>query len=862
LCHHEFLRPIGACRLCQVEDEKRGVVMPACVTQIQQGMMIQTDSERVVRNRKNILRLLLAAHPESCVVCEKGNRCELRNLAARMGIGWNDLDRMPYLPVVQDLNPFLTRDLSKCIMCAKCLRADQDLVVEGVIDYTERGFDAHPSTLFKRPLEASQCTFCGTCLSVCPTAAIAEKDKYRLDHAGARTRSVCSFCACGCSIYLEHNNARVCGVSPTALKHTSNGVTLCVKGHFGHDYLNSPDRLVSPLQKTDDGFQPVSWDVAINVIARNFSAIRDAEGPGAIGFIGGGRSTNEENYLFQKLARTVIGCNNIDTVTSAGWNTAADVLKECAGFAAGSIRFSDLEEADVILIIGAHPAQTAPVLDYHIKRAAKKREADLIIIDPAEISLARFSAQWLKPKVGSDFNLLNALLKIIVDESLYDSKFVFSKTAGFDELSKYLTGVSLSESCAACGVDEKTAQAAARKFAQAGLGCVVFGSGVMNQPNSRDIISLLMDLSLLTGNIGKQGAGFIGLLKECNAQGARDMGVAPCALPGHLAIDDPKGRSVYEQVNGVAPPTGKGMNALEMMAGAADRIKAMYIFNENPVGVLPDRDYVDQALSKLQFLVVQDMFLTDTARHADIVLPAAGFAEKEGVVTNMERRVQRLHQGTPSPNDFPSDWRVISNIANALGNQWSYQTPEDILREIERAAPLYLGAPDTDLDAEAFFWPLPGLEEVFDTMPHGIGHSDGKARFLTPRETRTRAFPVSSDFPIILMQGHIREHLGTGTRSSKSKRLLKAKSSPALGVNPADMEKLGLSEGDRAKITSENGALEARVTGDSRLPEGLAFIPASFPEMRHTTLFGADWKKTDSLSYNKHCRVRIEKIEA
>ena len=861
LCHHDLLRPIGACRLCQVEDEKRNMVVPACVTKIQQGMVINTDSPRVVRNRKNIIRLLLAAHPESCVVCEKGNQCELRRLAAQMGIGTTGLDPMPYDPTVLDINPFLSRDLSKCILCAKCIRADKECVVEGVLDYTMRGFDAHPSTIFHQPLEGAECTFCGTCLSVCPTAAIAEKGKIRLGHASARTRSVCSFCACGCSIYLKHDHSSVLGVAPTSLPHTANGISLCVKGHFGHDYLNSPERLRTPLVKTEDGFQPVSWEDALDRISENLARLRDQHGPGALGFVGGSRSTNEENYLFQKFARSVLGANNIDTVSSGGWGQASRYIRESTGFAAGSNSFRDLELSDAILVIGADPTQTAPVMGFHIKRAARREQTKLIVIDPVDTRLTSFADIVLKPNIASDYYLLRGILKVILEEELFDEKFVLSKTSGFDALKENLKDVSVLECAQKSGVGEKDLRDAARVFSSAMRGSVVFGAGVMDQPQGAELVKLLVDLILLTGNLGKERAGFYPVLKDCNTQGANDMGVRPDFLPGYSPVGSKNAEELFNRLWSVPPPASAGLNVLEMVSAAKEgALKGMFVFCENPLRVLPDCDGATEAFANLEFLVVQDMFLSETARLADVVLPAAAFAEKEGTVTNLERRVQRLHQAVPAPDDSPPQWQTFMRLAEKLGQTWSYGSVGDILQEIIQAVPVYSGAESMDLDSQSLQWPLPGLEEVVDTLPHGIGHKNGKAVFLIPESEDGYGVPEEKEYPFVLMQGHILQRLGSGLRSSHSKRLRVAAAQAQLGINPSDMESLSIQPGETVKVISANGSVEIPAAGDQRLPRGLAFLPASFPELAHTALFGCDWSRGKTNIFRKHCRVKVEKL--
>ncbi|MEW5721761.1 MAG: molybdopterin-dependent oxidoreductase [Thermodesulfobacteriota bacterium] len=853
LCHHEALRPIGACRLCQVEDEKRGVVVPACVTKVAQGMVITTDSERVIRNRRNLIRLLLAAHPESCVVCEKGNTCQLRKLAARMGVGAHGLDRMPYHPAVQDLNPFMSRDLSKCIMCAKCVRADQEVVCEGVIDYNYRGFDAHPATLFSRPLETAQCTFCGSCLNVCPVGAIAEKNKKRLDHAGSRTRSVCSFCACGCSIYLEHDRSLVRGVAPTEDDFSANGITLCVKGHFGHDYLANPDRLASPLVRTTEGFRPASWDEALDLIAQNLGRIGEEDGPEALAFLGGARGTNEEDYLFQKLARSVFGTNNVDFSFRSKWSEVFGVLRESTGFAAGSSSLADVEGSGAILIVGADPTRSAPVLGYHIKRAAR-RGAGLIVIDPVRTRLAALAKFWLRPRPAADFHLLSGFIKVILEEGLADLQFITANTKGFEGLQVRFENVLVSDCARKAGVAEEKLREAARFFAQSQTGFVVFGQGLVGQEGAADLVRLVVDLVLLTGNLAKDRRGLLPVLKDCNAQGALDMGVCPHWLPGQKDLADPAARERLARFWGAPPPERPGLEAAAMpAAAAAGGLKAMWVFGENPAAIWPGGA---EALSKLSFLVVQDLFLTETARLAHVVLPSAAWAEKGGTATNLERRVQRLHRAVLTPGGFPADLEVFCALAARRGRKWEYDSPDEVLAEIEQGVPLYADVSQAGLDQQAVFWPQPGLEEVVDTLPHGIGHEDGKALLLAPGPDGRPALAPEADWLFVLMQGSVLQHLGAGSRTGRSKRLRLAGPGPALCLCPADLESLGLGHGDRVRVVSPDGSVETEVRAEEGLPAGLVFLPAAFAEVRPADLFPAGAGKV------KHCRVRIEKVTA
>jgi formate dehydrogenase alpha subunit len=858
LCHHDYLRPIGACRLCQVELVDKGMVVPACVTKVAEGMNIATNSERVLRNRRNIIRLLMSAHPESCLVCEKGNTCELRHLAAQLGVGQHGLDSMPYHPQVMDLNPLMGRDLSKCILCAKCLRADQELVCEGVIDYNQRGFDAHPATLFSQPLEGGDCTFCGTCLNVCPTGAIFEKNKVRLDHGGGSQVSVCSFCACGCSILLEHNHSQVVGVRPSASAYAANGVTLCVKGHFGYDHLASPQRLSTPLIKTADGFKPVSWDEALQTVASGLSGIAKENGPQALGFVGGVRSTNEENYLFQKLARQVLGTANLDSTARTYWTPAAEVLHQATGFAAATCTFKDVEAAQVIFLIGADPTQTAPVLGYHLKRALKAG-AKLILTDPLQTKLAPLAQIHLKPLAGTDLHLLAGITKAILDSGLVDHKFAGAKTRGLDQLESVFSKVSLADCAKKSGTTQTAINKSARLLAQAANACLILGGGVLGQPAAKDIVKLIVDLALLTGNLGRAGAGIIPLLKDCNTQGSLDMGVSPGFLPGHRKVGEAQSSQALKGIWGKAPPPEPGWGYFQMLLAARKgRLKGMYVLAENPLGILPHRQAISEALGNLSFLVVQDMFMSETAQMADVVLPAAGLAEKEGTLTNLERRVQKISPAVMPPGDFAPEWKVLTRLASLLGADWDYSAPEQIFAEIEQAVPLYRDIASILAKRQAALWPLPGNESVVDTLPHGIGLPGGKAQLPLPELKDRPGAPKEKGFPYLLMHGHVLQHLGSGLRTSHSPRLNRAAPQGWLGMSSQDMTKLELDDGAEVMVRSSSGSLRAPVRCDSRLPKGMLFMPVSFPDLAHNALLSHNWRDPKSPGL-KYCRVSLRK---
>jgi len=611
LCHDPYLTPTGACRLCVVEDECSGALLAACVTPIRPGMVVNTRSPRVMERRKVIIQLMLASHPDSCLVCDKGNRCQLRELASEMGIGLVEFQRIPQPGAIEEVNPFIERDLSKCILCAKCIRADQELVVEGAIDYIERGFATKPATLNDMPLEKSECTFCGTCVALCPTGALMEKERTYRGTTTTTVDTVCPFCGCGCSICLEVKDNQLVRARPGA-ESPVNHSTLCVRGCYGYDFVHSPERLSSPLVKVDGNLQAVSWEQALHRVATELKRIKEEHGPDSLAILGSSKCTNEENYLLQRLARGVLGTTNIDNGSRLYSSASRVGLGWSIGFPGTTNSLYELERSQVIMVIGANPAASAPAVGYAIKRAVKYKGARLLLVDPQQTRLAQFAYLWLRPEVGTDVALVNGLARVIIDERLYDEEFVARRTDNFDELARCLKAYTPEYVEEITGVPGQDMQLAARLFAGAEQASIVYGNGITQHVTGTDSVMALANLAMLTGNTGHRRGGIFALQRENNAQGACDMGSLPDFLPGYQGLDDAQARKSFEERWEACLPTDAGLTALEMIEQAgAGKLRAMLIVGENPVSSFPHLSLVRNALASLEFLVVADMFLTE-----------------------------------------------------------------------------------------------------------------------------------------------------------------------------------------------------------------------------------------------------------
>ena len=746
LCHDNHLPPTGACRVCLVENEQSGALLASCVTPIASGMVINTHSPRVIERRKTIVKLMLTSHPDSCLVCDKGNRCQLRQIASDLGIGLVELQRIPQMASIEEVNPFLERDLSKCILCAKCIRACQELVVEGAIDYFQRGFTTIPATLNNLPLENSECTFCGTCVALCPTGALTEKEKTYRGTTQTIVQTTCPFCGCGCSICLEAKDGHVVRVIPGKESSVNKG-TLCVRGSYGCDFIHSPDRLTKPLVKRDNTFEEVSWEEALERVATGFKRVKDERGSDSLAVLGSSKCTNEDNYVLQRFARCVLGTNNIDNGGRL-YNSASRVgLGSSLSFSGTTNYLSDLEQTELILVIGADPNASAPAVGYAIKRAVKQQGAKLLLIDPRQTKLSLFAHLWLRPKVGTDVALINGLAKVIIDEGLLDEEFVARRTDNFEAFDESLKKYTLEYVEEATGVPGQEIRAAARLYARASQAAIVYGTGITQHITGTDSVKALANLALLTGNIGRKGGGIYALQRENNGQGACDMGTLPKFLPGYQSVADAQARGKFEERWGVSLPAEAGLTALEIMEQAKKgKIRGMYIVGENPVLSFPHSGLVTKALASLDFLVVQDMFLTETAKLANVVLPAASFAEKEGTFTNFEGRVNRVRKAIEPIGESLPDWEIVVRLADKMDYPLPFSSLQDVMSEIEALVPSYEAYTDSERQDELAYG------ETGRT--YGRQLLKGFARF-SPIEYTPQAGKKKSDYPFTLLTGTI-----------------------------------------------------------------------------------------------------------
>jgi len=851
LCYHPDLKPYGACRLCLVEDEKSGRLFASCVTPAARDMVIQTESPRVLNHRRNIVRLMMAEHPESCIVCNKGNRCELRRIAAKLGVGENDLYPMPNYKSFEQVNPFIIRDLSKCILCGKCIRADHELVCTGAIDYNHRGFKSRPATAHEMPLEQSNCTFCGTCVSICPTGALSAKNNWYAGTPEREALSVCGFCGIGCTLSVGVAGDKIVAINPGDFEDTVNHATLCVRGHFAHDFLNSPDRLTAPMiRRTNESgektFEAASWDAAMAHVVSRLTEIKRTHGPQSIAFIGSTQCSVEENYLLQKLGRAIFQSENIVNMGSDRGLAQMMAFDRKTGGNCRINRLADLERVPAIVVLGPNPDHAAPVLGYHIKRAAKKG-ATLIVVDPLPNDLSLFASHWIRPELSktpeiSIAALLNGIAKAMVSRGGHDAEFIKTHAEGFENYKERMDDWHLKELAQMAAVSESDLETAAELLAGKPAAFVV-GHGAGGSLSEAGFNSIF-NLALLTGGMGRTGTGIHLMAAANNWMGACDMGIAPDWLPGRMPLSDDTGRAALEKAWNAKISPDPGLDMMRLIEAAENgTLKAVYIMGENPLRKLPQSERVAKAFKNLDFILCQDILLNQTTKLADVIFPGAAFTEKAGAFINMEGRIQNFTPVVTPPGDARPDWEILALLAAKMGYPERYDTLEQVKQEIRRLVPIY-----ADLGSHRQGW-----------LKNSGTESGFRFQFCPAHIPKTK--PADSDLPYTGIIGGLRYHMGCGTRTSRSERIQTYTLKGQIEISADDAQKLDLSEADRLRVTSLYGQVERGCRINADMPAGQVFIPLAFNQNDAMNLIDLSATPASEAPAWTACRVNIEKIE-
>jgi formate dehydrogenase major subunit len=835
LCDAPNLEPFGSCRVCSVEVglSQNGPLktQASCHTPVIPGSYIYTDTDKVHRLRKNIVELVLTDHPLDCLTCEVNNNCELQTVAAKVGIrdvrypeGKNHLNR------VKDLShPYMTSDMSKCINCYRCVRACDEVQGELVLSMAGRGFDSKIVKGNNVSFFESDCVSCGACAQACPTSAISDVFESKSVVAETKIRTVCTYCGVGCNLEVSVVNNKVKSISAPYDAEVNQGHT-CLKGRFAFSFYNHPDRITSPLIRKNGELEKASWDEAYQYIAEKLTKIKTDFGPDAIAGISSARCTNEENYLMQKFIRVVIGTNNIDCCARVCHSPTALGMQKSFGTGAATNSIEDIKHTNCILVIGANPTDAHPVTGAKLKQFAMKGKTS-IVIDPRKIELARYATYHLQLKPGTNVALLNMMLYYIMSEGVEDQSFIANRTDGYQEFRNQIMALDMDELSSITGVDKDLVKDAAVAYATSGAAMSFHGLGVTEHTQGTYTVMLISDLALITGNIGRPGVGVNPLRGQNNVQGAADMGCQPHQGAGYMNAYDPEMNKVYEAYYGSKVPTAKGLKIPEMFNASIDgKLKALWLMGEDVVQTDPNTNKVIAAMQNLDLLVVQELFMTETAKYADVILPGASFLEKSGTYTNGERRIQKVQKTVEPLPGTKADGQIMSDIMNVMGFAQPDYDPDTLLEEIAGIVPFFKGVKWKELGDNGKQWPVQadGTDtKILHTETFKIGK--GKFHFFDYQESN-ETLTHGKEYPYIITTNRELEHYNAGTMTRRTGNV-KILTEDVLLINPSDAAKHFILDGDMVCVESPRGKIDVKAKITSDVKPGVLSSTFHFPEV-------------------------------
>jgi len=870
LCYLDGYRPDGNCRACVVEIEGERVLAPACVRTPRADMKVRSDSERALHSQRMVLELLKSDMPDQGT-SPYSRLSELDQWAAALDISAPRFPERPQ-PRLDLSHPAIAVNLDACIQCTRCVRACREEQVNDVIGYAGRGDHARIVFDLEDPMGNSTCVACGECVQACPTGALMPANPRAREKADRSVDSVCPYCGVGCLLKFHIQDEKI--ISVEGRDGPANHGRLCVKGRYGFDYVHSPDRLLSPLirragvakvnrilgqAEIDTHFRTATWEEALDAAARGLTELRDRHGPAALAGFGSAKGSNEEAYLFQKLVRTGFGTNNVDHCTRLCHASSVAALLGAIGSGSVSNPVSDVADADVIIVIGARPTVNHPVAATFIKNAAKAGKT-LIVMDPYRHQLVRHATHFLQFRPDTDVPMLNSLLHTIIHEGLYNEEFVRTRTDGFDALKKSVGEFHPDRVAPVCGIDAETLRTVARCYATARTAIIFWGMGISQHTHGTDNARCLISLALLTGHIGRPGTGLHPLRGQNNVQGASDVGLIPMVFPDYQPVTDVAARKRFTELWGHQLDPNPGLTVVEIMdAIHAGTIRGMYIMGENPAMSDPDLNHAREALARLGHLVVQDIFFTETAGYADVILPASAFPEKTGTFTNTDRRVQLGLQAIQPPGNARQDLWIIQQIAKRLGLQWADETPEQVFAEIRKAVPSMGGITWSRLEKEqSLTYPLreegdPGEPVIFqETFPT----DDSLGRFV-PTEYRPASELPDADFPFVFLTGRQLEHWHTGSMTRRATVLNALEPIPTVSLHPGDLADHGVTSGDYIIVASRRGQIRARARADMGMQRKTVFMAFCYHEAAANLLTNPALDPIGKIPEFKFCAVRI-----
>jgi formate dehydrogenase major subunit len=872
LCNKPGLRAEGNCRACVVEIEGERSLAAACCRSPKQDMVVNSHSPRAQRSQKMVLELLQADSPDSLYTRDH----ELNHWSAKFGIEESRFaGRKQAKP--DSSHPAIAVNMDACIQCTRCLRACREVQVNNVIGLAHRGHEAAIVFDLADPMGESSCVACGECVQACPTGALMPAQGRGLEPPDRAVDSLCPYCGVGCHLtyHIKDNQIRYV----TGRDGPANEGRLCVKGRYGLDYVHHKHRLTVPLIRRTDApkhaelnldredpfrdFREASWEEALELAASGLSDLRHSQGPKALAGLGSAKGSNEEAYLFQKLIRTGLGSNNVDHCTRLCHASSVVALLEMVGSGAVSNPMSDIAEADLILVIGSNTTENHPVAASFLKNAVKAGKT-LVVMDPRRTRIARHATHYLQFKPDTDVALINAIMHAVIEQDLVDDEFINQRTEGYTALKDHLQAFSPEAMEKICGIDAATIREVARLYASATASIIFWGMGVSQHVHGTDNARALISLALMTGQIGRPGSGLHPLRGQNNVQGASDAGLIPMVFPDYQRVDDPQARAHFEQLWGQPLDPDPGLTVVEIMHAITEReIRGLYIMGENPAMSDPNLNHARQALASLEHLVVQDIFMTETAYYADVILPASAFPEKTGSFTNTDRRVQLGRQALNPPGQARQDLDIIQQLANRLGLDWDYPHPRDVFNEIRQAMPSMAGISWERLErTQSVTYPCrndedPGQAILFADK---FQTPSGRARFIPSPFTHADELP-DQQYPWVLITGRQLEHWHTGSMSRRASVLDQIEPVPVATLHPDELMRLNIQTGDPIELKSRRGKITAFARADSGLQPGQIFLPFCYHEAAANLLTNEALDPVAKIPEFKFCAIQVAPSE-
>ena len=843
LCDTPNLDPFGSCRVCSVdvalEEDGIAKTMASCHSPIAEGQYIYPNSTEIKDLRKNIIELVLTDHPLDCLTCEVNGNCELQDVAAQVGIrevrypeGDNHLEREKDLS-----HPYMTSDMSKCINCYRCVRACDEVQGEFVLSMSGRGFDSKIIKGIDQSFMESDCVSCGACSQACPTSAISDVFQSKAIEATETIRTICTYCGVGCNLDISTNNGEILSIQAPYDAEVNQGHT-CLKGRYAFKFYDHPERLNSPMIKRDGVFEKVSWDEVYDYLAGKLNGYKEEYGADSIAGISSSRCTNEENYLMQKFMRAAVGTNNIDGCARVCHSPTALGMQRTFGTGAATNSIDDLNDTSCILVIGANPTDAHPVTGAKLKQFAMKTGNVSIVLDPRRTEIARYATHHIALRPGTNVAVLNMMMYYIIKEGLADDNFIDNRTEGFEDYKKELFNIDLNKLEKISGVDREEIRQAAIAYASAPNAMSFHGLGVTEHSQGTFTVMQIADLALMTGNIGRRGVGVNPLRGQNNVQGSADMGVQPHQGAGYMDITNPEVNARYNTFYGVDVPSHIGYKIPEMFDAALEgKLKAIWIIGEDVVQTDPNTQKVIKALNNTDLVIVQELFMTETALQADVILPGASFLEKSGTFTNGERRVQAVRQVVEPIEGAKIDGQILVDIMNRMGYAQPDYEAATMLDEINQIVPFFAGITWDRLGNNGLQWPV-ALDGTDTQILHQTEFKIGKGQFIFNNWRETEELVShAKDYPYILTTNRELEHYNCGamTRRTDNVEILK---DDYLMINPEDATKHFISEGDYVCLESPRGKVDVKAKITNQVKSGVVSTTFHFPEIMINNITG------------------------